>query len=353
MLYDTISGFLNSSTNDVLPKSVKTRSSEIKPWSSPGAYLRKKQRAGGSTANVFLSEPGWRIRGITRNLARQASKDLEARGVEMVQGDLDDLSSLVRAFEGAHAIFGVTDFWQPVFEPGAAQSLMNVAGLSTGGLGKACHDLEIQRGRNLADAAAKIPTLECFVYSAEASVKLCSKGKYSRAHHFDSKAAVVDYVRERHLELAKKMSTVYIGLYATNWKAFPFLAPQKQSDNTYVLSTSTDPDAPLPMIDTWKDTGYLVRALVQGPPNITLLGFGSMMSWNEYMSLWSEILGCPGSRYEQIDIDEAVQRATGTGTVDKDIGYDIAEGLASVGEFDWVGRDPMVLHPKDTRALAV
>jgi uncharacterized protein YbjT (DUF2867 family) len=33
-------------------------------------------------------------------------------GAEVLQGDLDDLPSLKRAFAGAHGVFGVTNFWE-------------------------------------------------------------------------------------------------------------------------------------------------------------------------------------------------------------------------------------------------
>ncbi|KAH0578965.1 hypothetical protein H2248_003145 [Termitomyces sp. 'cryptogamus'] len=293
---------------------------------------------GGSVANVFLSEPGWRIRGVTRNLSQEASKNLEAKGIEMVVGDLDNPSTLIPAFEGAHAIFGVTDFWQPILHPENTVPLP-----SDQPLNQACYDLEVRRGKNIANAAAKVSTLERFVFSSVPGAKKWSKGKFSRVYNFDSKAAVVDYIQESLPDLAKKMSTVYIGLYAANWKIFPFLGPRKQSDGTYVLSLATDPNTPLPMIDTGKDTGYLVRALIQVPAGKTLLGFGSMISWSDYMKLWGDILGLPGSRYEQIGLETAAKLVP----EDRDLGYEIAEGFAFMGEFGFDGGDPTVLHAQD------
>jgi uncharacterized protein YbjT (DUF2867 family) len=54
-----------------------------------------------SVISTFFSEPGWRIRDITRNLNGDASRTLSSQGVEMVATDLKDAESLIRAFEGA------------------------------------------------------------------------------------------------------------------------------------------------------------------------------------------------------------------------------------------------------------
>lgn len=74
---------------------------------------------GGSVVSQFLSlsPPTYRLRGLTRNPSSEASKALAAKGVEMVAANLDDVSSLNRAFEGATAIFSVTDFWGPYHDP--------------------------------------------------------------------------------------------------------------------------------------------------------------------------------------------------------------------------------------------
>ncbi|KAG6856862.1 hypothetical protein H0H87_012679 [Tephrocybe sp. NHM501043] len=294
---------------------------------------------GASVADVFLQEPGWRIRGVTRNTAKESSRRLEEKGIEMVAADLDDPSSLIVAFRDAHAVFGVTDFWQPIFTPEGPVNL------STGqSLGQHCFELELQRGKNIADAANKISTLERFIYSATSNPKKWSKGKCQSVYHFGSKAAVVEYVQEKLPALAKKTSIVQIGLYATNWKFVPFTAPRKQPDGTYLVTLSADGNTPLPMIHTRKDTGYLVRALIMAPPGKNLLGFGSLMSWNDYMKLWGKILGV-GARYKQISVNDAAKLVPGDPKTN--MGLEVAEGFAYMGEFGYDGGDPSVIHPKD------
>ncbi len=90
-----------------------------------------------------------------------------------------------------------------------------------------CFDLEVQQGKNIANAAAKVETLERYVCSSLSDAKKWSKGKYTWVYHFDGKAQVVEYIKDELPHLAKKTSVLQIGLYATHWQAAPILAPQK------------------------------------------------------------------------------------------------------------------------------
>lgn len=70
---------------------------------------------GGSVISHFLAQSPqtYRLRGLTRNTSSASAQALTAKGVEMIAADVDDFSSLRRAFDGAEAIFAVTDFWGP------------------------------------------------------------------------------------------------------------------------------------------------------------------------------------------------------------------------------------------------
>ena len=151
-----------------------------------------------------------------------SAQALEARGIEMVVGDLDHPDTLTAVFSGAHAIFAITDFWQPSFNS------ENRAKLKEGQImNQYCFDREVQQGKNIAHAAAKVETSERYVYPALSDAKKWSKGKYTWVYHFDGKAKVVEYIKAELPALAKKMSVVQIGLYATHWQTAPFPAPRK------------------------------------------------------------------------------------------------------------------------------
>ena len=146
----------------------------------------------------------------------------------MVKGDLNDTMSLTSAFEGATAVFAVTDFWAGFADPSnhakAAQAGQTI--------NEYAYDIEVRQGMNIAEAAAAgstLRTLERFVFSSLSDVRKWSKGKYTWVYHFDSKARVVELVKERYPELDKRMSTLQIGEYVTNWKKFAGLGPRKVS----------------------------------------------------------------------------------------------------------------------------
>lgn len=55
---------------------------------------------------------GFAVRAITRNPSSEKAHALTTLGAEVVAADLDDPASLERAFEGAHGVFAVTNFWE-------------------------------------------------------------------------------------------------------------------------------------------------------------------------------------------------------------------------------------------------
>lgn len=67
----------------------------------------------------------------------------------------------------------------------------------------------------------------------------------------------------------------------------------------------------MPMLVTRKDTGYFVHTLIPVPPGKNLLGYGSIISWNDYMKLWARTLGLPGGSYKQLTVDDFDRAAPG------------------------------------------
>lgn len=66
---------------------------------------------GGAVARELLAA-GHTVRAMTRNPASEAAKALAGLGAELVQGDLNDEGSLVRAVEGAWGVFAVQNTWE-------------------------------------------------------------------------------------------------------------------------------------------------------------------------------------------------------------------------------------------------
>ena len=87
-------------------------------------------RQGGAVVRHMLPK-GWKLRALTRNPASHEAQSLVRQGVEVVQGDLEDPASIVRAVQGVYGVYSVQDFWAV----GAKR--------------------EVQQGKNVAAAAQK------------------------------------------------------------------------------------------------------------------------------------------------------------------------------------------------------
>jgi len=88
---------------------------------------------GGSLARSILADPDgeFSVRAITRNSRSPAALALRDAGAEVVQADLDERSSLQRAFTGAYGAFFLTNYWEhlsPQTEQAQAENLARAAG---------------------------------------------------------------------------------------------------------------------------------------------------------------------------------------------------------------------------------
>lgn len=114
----------------------------------------------------YLLRNGWRIRALTRNPRGRAAQKLSESGVEVVQGDMDDVESLKRAARGVHGVYSVQDFW-------------------TVGPKR-----EVQQGKNMADAAHSTG-VEHFLYSSVGGAE-----RNSGITHWETKWEVENYIRK-------------------------------------------------------------------------------------------------------------------------------------------------------------
>lgn len=175
---------------------------------------------GGSVARRFLAA-GFRVRGLTRNIASPTAQALSAAGIEVVAADLADPASLAAAFRGANVIFSVTNFWEPFFRPDCREAAQKK--------GVTCrryaYEVEYEQGKNIADAAAQtVDTLDDngFLVSTLSHAEKCSGGKYKDLYHYDAKADVFPaYVDDKYPELAKKMSCIHTGYFYTSFNILP------------------------------------------------------------------------------------------------------------------------------------
>ncbi|CAE6440014.1 unnamed protein product [Rhizoctonia solani] len=120
---------------------------------------------GSSVVEYLLRDGGYRVRGLTRNPSSALAQKLQSRGVDVVACDFGNLEQVVLAFQGAHAVYGMTNFWEHGEEA------------------------EIQQGKNLADAA-KISGVRHFIWPSLPHVPVVEP------RHWESKITVEKYLNE-------------------------------------------------------------------------------------------------------------------------------------------------------------
>ncbi|TVY81434.1 NmrA-like family domain-containing protein [Lachnellula suecica] len=278
-------------------------------------------KQGFSVARTFVPLPEWHVRCVSRNPSSPASLALKALGAEVVQADLSDVASLIRAFSNANAVFINTDFWglyiaakKTAATPENAEAASNIIAFEG----------EVSYGKNAARTAASVPSLERFVYSAISSPK-DSDGNYPPSHHA-SKAVVVDYILKEEPELAKKTSFIYPGGYNTN----PLLSPRVDpSSGKYAFVLPISKSARMPIIDPKVSTGPFVRGLIEDEEaGAKLLAYDSYLSFEEVAELWSKASGQEASYLE----------VSATFLHEKfGIPHIVLDGATSLAEFGYMG----------------
>jgi uncharacterized protein YbjT (DUF2867 family) len=168
---------------------------------------------GGGLVRAILADPsgGFAARAITRDPGKEKAQQLKTAGAEVVKGDLDDVESLKKAFTGAHAVFGVTNFWE------------HFSG-----------EKEKAQAKNIADAARAAGVKHVIWSTLEDTRKLMSpddtrmpilQDKY-RVPHFDAKAEA-----DAHFA-GLPVTYLVTSFYWDNLYLFG-LAPKKGDDGAY------------------------------------------------------------------------------------------------------------------------
>jgi uncharacterized protein YbjT (DUF2867 family) len=122
-------------------------------------------KQGGATARA-LAGSGFKLRAMTRNPESDAAKAIaSATSAELVQGDLNDATSLRNALKGAWGVFGVQNTWEAGVEG------------------------EEEQGKRLA-ALAREAGVQHYVYTSVGSAH-----RKTGIPHFDNKYRVEDSVR--------------------------------------------------------------------------------------------------------------------------------------------------------------
>src|SRR5262249_50307 len=168
---------------------------------------------GGGLCRAILADPngGFAVRAITRDPNKDNAKALASQGAEVVSANLDDVESLEKAFSGAYAVYGVTNFWE------------HFSG-----------EKEKVQAKNIADAAKAAGVKHVIWSTLEDTRKLMDPSdkrmpflqeKY-RVPHFDAKAEADSYFS------GLPVTYLVTSFYWDNLYLFG-LAPKKGDDGVY------------------------------------------------------------------------------------------------------------------------
>jgi uncharacterized protein YbjT (DUF2867 family) len=180
-------------------------------------------KQGGAVARSLL-ERGFRVRALTRNPQKPEAQALADQGAEVVQGDMEERSSMERALEGAYGIFSVQNFWE------------------TG------YDRQVEQGKTVADAA-KAAGVEHFVYSSVGSAH-----RQTGIPHFESNWEVEEHVRQIELPYTILRPTALM----QNWEMM------REMILGGTLAQSLDPDKPLQQVAV-EDVGAFAAIAFENP----------------------------------------------------------------------------------------
>src|SRR5688572_2657080 len=183
---------------------------------------------GGGVVRALQASGQFKVRALSRNPGKH-------RGLaeEVVVADLDRPETLTAAFEGAHGVFLVTNFW----EPGTDELKQATAAVR----------------------AAKDAGVKHFVWSTLPNVEQISGGKF-HVPHFTGKAKIDPIVQDAGFV---NHTFVIPPVYYQNFMG-P-IAPQKQEDGTVGWALPIDPHVRCLHIGDIRDLGNIVAGAFAHP----------------------------------------------------------------------------------------
>jgi hypothetical protein len=276
---------------------------------------------GGSVIDAFLGRSTYKIRGLTRNVSSSKSQLLLSRGVEMVSADMEDEQSLISAFEGASAVFAITDFYE-TFQKSDPWTAM---------------ETEYRHGINLARAAMKTTTLEHYVWSTLPSPYKIS-GRKTFVPHFEAKARVDEFIKSKP-NLLVKTTFLWLTFFASNFLRPTFAPVYSQMLKKYMLLLPTPPTTSFGMLgESSVNIGIFIRGILHQPtvslPGKYVLGNIETLSIAECLQRWAICTGRQ-AQYVQITSDSYNALYPGYGA---EMGS-MFEFWSEYGQKAWSGED--------------
>ncbi|KAF8880945.1 hypothetical protein CPB85DRAFT_1234072, partial [Mucidula mucida] len=213
------------------------------------------------------------------------------RGVDVVGADLNDYNSVLKAVDGAYAVFGTTIFIN--FKPYDSQKSLIT---------------EVAQGKILADAVLATPSVQPYIWSTLPCYPLHKHDlNGTKTPHFHSKVTVDEYIISLP-ELAKKTTFLLLAFYVSNLATFN--PPRQRKDGTYAWRQPLPPTTYMPLTaDVENNTGIFVAKILERPdlclPSKYVLANESVWRVDKLLATWGEIVGRK-AEVEQISFNDYV-----------------------------------------------
>lgn len=165
----------------------------------------------GSAVVQQLLKDGWNVRTLVRDPRRVQAEALRQQGAELVQGDLNQPSSLREAMKGVYGVFSVQTSYA---EGGVAAELLQ---------GKAVADAALQAG------------VSHLVYSSVGGAE-----RKTGIAHFESKWQIEEYLRALRLPVTILRPTFFLSNFRSTIEA--------EADGTLLVRQALRPEVRLQMI---------------------------------------------------------------------------------------------------------
>ncbi|GAA5141489.1 NmrA/HSCARG family protein [Pseudonocardia adelaidensis] len=285
--------------------------------SAPVLVTGATGRQGGATARELLAA-GVPVRALVRDPATARAKAVEALGAELVTGDLHDRGSVVRAADGARAVFSVQ------------MAPATVDGFDFDG--------EVTQGVNLVEGA-KAAGVPQFVHTSVTGAgqhtehPAWARGRWSVEPAFRAKSAIQDRVRAAgfpHWTILKP------GFFMDNFRpSMAFLFPRGIEGG---LVSVLAPDTRLSLVAV-DDIGRAAAAAVAAPERVDGV---ELELASDYLSM--------------TEIAEVLSRALGTSLTAPDMTEEeaLAAGMPPMGaSHEWMNVAGQPGRPEFARALGI
>ncbi|KAL3491732.1 hypothetical protein BJX62DRAFT_204152 [Aspergillus germanicus] len=222
---------------------------------------------GSSILTTVISHPElstkYTLRGITRNASGSKAIALADKGIEMVEADINDASTLPGAVENAHTVVLITE---TRYE-------------------KDLKEGEFRQAKAVADAAVAAGVEFIIFSTAVHCARLWDNGPVDQ---FDVKAEIEEYIRG----LPLKSAFIAPGMFMSNFATV--MVPRKQDDGSYLVIGVNNPETKIPLVETAADSGLYAVPLLLDPEGMNgkvMYAATKLYTFNEMMEIISKVSG--------------------------------------------------------------